>query len=181
MISCSSQVISTEMGQLMTSQRDPETDKAWNYVRPLAKTNPYLFFDEITSGIFECVVLDGLSTKTTFNSDDPPNSFRTRDTFVKHPTTPDAWKYLGRLDDRVTLVNGEKVLPVPYEHRIRQNDLVQECLVFGVGRAFPGVLIIPSAHAEDKTPEELLELLWPSVEEANEKAEKFGHVSREMV
>lgn len=169
------------MGQLMTSQRDPETDKAWNFVRPLAKTKPYLFFDEITTGIYECVVLDGLPTKTTFNSDDPPNSFRTRDTFVKHPTMPDAWKYLGRLDDRVTLVNGEKVLPIPYEHRIRQSDLVQECLVFGVSRAFPGVLIFPSAHAGDKTSKELLDLLWPVIEDANSKAEKFGHVSREMV
>lgn len=165
----------------MTSQRDPETDKAWNYVRPLAKTKPYLLFDEITTGIFEVVALDGLSTKTTSNSDDPPNSFRTRDTFVKHPTIPDAWKYLGRLDDRITLFNGEKVLPIPYEHRIRQSKLVQECLVFGVGRAFPGVLIIPSGHAGDKTPTEFLDLLWPTIEEANQKAEQFGRVSREMV
>ncbi|KAF5011710.1 hypothetical protein FDECE_2170 [Fusarium decemcellulare] len=171
----------TEMGQLMTSLRDPVVDKAWNYVRPLVKTKPYLFFDEITPGIFECVVLDGLPTKTTSNSDDPPNSFRTRDTFVKHPTLPDAWKYLGRLDDRVTLFNGEKVLPVPYEHRIRQNELVQDCLVFGVGRAFPGLLVIPSEHASEKSPEELLELLWPTIEEANQRAEQFGRVSREMV
>lgn len=165
----------------MTSQRDPETDKAWNYVRPLAKTKPYLLFDEITTGIFEVVVLDGLSTKTTSNSDDPPKSFRTRDTFVKHPTVPDAWKYLGRLDDRVTLFNGEKVLPIPYEHRIRQHTLVQECLVFGVDRAFPGVLIIPGEHAGDKSPPEILDLLWPTIEDANLKAEKFGRVSREMV
>lgn len=165
----------------MTSQRDPETDKAWNYVRPLAKTKPYLLFDEIATGIFEVVALDGLSTKTTSNSDHPPNSFRTRDTFVKHPTIPDAWKYLGRLDDRITLFNGEKVLPIPYEHRIRQNKLVQECLVFGVDRAFPGVLIIPGGHAGDKTPLELLDLLWPTIEEANQKAEQFGRVSREMV
>jgi hypothetical protein len=169
------------MGQLMTSQRDPKTDKAWNYVRPLTKTKPYLFFDEIATGIYEVVVLDGLDTKTLANSDDPPNSFRTRDTFVKHPTLPDAWKYLGRLDDRVTLVNGEKVLPVPFEHRVRQSELVKDCLVFGVGRAFPGLLVIPSEHAADKTAEELLELLWPVIEDANSKAEKFGYVSREMV
>ncbi|KAH7139791.1 hypothetical protein B0J13DRAFT_478097 [Dactylonectria estremocensis] len=171
----------TEMGQLMTSQRDPATDKSWNYVRPLPKTKPYLLFDEITTGIYEAVVLDGLTTKTTSNSDDPPNSFRTRDTFVKHPTLEDAWKYLGRLDDRVTLFNGEKVLPVPYEHRVRQSEFVQECLVFGVGRAFPGLLIVPSSQAADKTSSELLDLLWPTIQDANEKAEQFGRISREMV
>lgn len=147
----------------------------------MVKTKPYLFFDEIAAGIFEVVVLDGLDTKTLANSDDPPNSFRTRDTFVKHPTLPDAWKYLGRLDDRVTLINGEKVLPVPFEHRVRQSELVKDCLVFGVGRAFPGFLVIPSDHAADKTADELLELLWPVIEDANDRAEKFGRVSREMV
>jgi thioester reductase-like protein len=169
------------MGQLMTSQRDPETDKEWNYVRPLAKTKPYLFFDEIATGIFEVVVLDGLSTKTLSNSDDPPNSYRLRDTFVKHPTIPDAWKYLGRLDDRVTLFNGEKVLPIPFEHTVRQSELVQDCLVFGVGRAFPGLLVIPSAHAEGRSADDLLDTLWPVIQSANERAEQFGRVSREMV
>lgn len=173
----------TEMGQLLTSQRDNAVDKAWNYVRPLKSTAPYLSFDEITAGIFELIVLSGLPSKTTSNSDDPPDSFRTRDTFVKHPTIPDAWKYLGRLDDRVTLFNGEKVLPVPYEHRVRQSELVQDCLVFGVGKAFPGLLIIPSQHAADKdhTAEELLDLLWPTIEDANQRAEQFGRVPREMV
>jgi thioester reductase-like protein len=167
----------------MTSQRDFTTDKAWNYVRPLAKSKPYLLFDEITTGIYEVVVRDGLSTKTMSNSDDPPNSFRTRDTFVKHPTLPDAWKYLGRLDDRVTLFNGEKVLPVPYEHAVRQSELVGECLVFGVGRAFPGLLVFPSRQAAEtgKSADELLDLLWPVIREANERAEKFSRVSKEMV
>ncbi|KAH6670261.1 nonribosomal peptide synthetase-like protein [Plectosphaerella plurivora] len=156
----------TEMGQLMTSQRDPETDKEWNYVRPLAKTKPYLYFDEIATGIFEVVVLDGLSTKTISNSDDPsPNSYRLRDTFVKHPTLPDAWKYLGRLDDRV--------LPIPFEHTVRQSELVQDCLVFGVGRAFPGLL--------GRSAEDLLDTLWPVIQSANERAEQFGRVSKEMV
>ncbi|KAK7222781.1 hypothetical protein V2G26_010784 [Clonostachys chloroleuca] len=171
----------TEMGQLMTSQRDPKTDKYWNYVRPLEKVKPYLWFDEITPGIFELVVLDGLPTKTISNSDEPPNSYRTRDTFVKHPTIADAWKYLGRLDDRVTLFNGEKVLPVPYEHRVRQSELVQDCLVFGVGKAFPGLLIMPSEHAAATPAEELLDQLWPIIDDANEKGEQFGRISREMV
>jgi hypothetical protein len=100
---------------------------------------------------------------------------------VKHATIPNAWKYLGRLDDRVTLFNGEKVLPVPFEHRVKQDALVQDCLVFGVGRAFPGLLVIPSIHATGKPAEEILDLLWPSIEDANIKAEQFGRVSREMV
>jgi hypothetical protein len=134
----------------------------------------------VGSNTFELVVLDGLASKVLSNSDDPPNSYHTRDTFTPHPTIPDAWKYLGRLDDRVTLVNGEKVLPIPYEHHIRQNELVQEAVVFGVGRDVPGLIIIASEHAKGMPRDEILARVRPTIEEANTKAEAFGRISFEM-
>jgi hypothetical protein len=168
------------MGQLMTSFRDPE-DKAWNYMRPIASAKPYLKMEPNGDGTFECVVLDGLPSKVLSNSDDPPNSYHTKDTFILHPTIPDAWKYLGRLDDRVTLVNGEKVLPIPYEHHIRQNELVEEVVVFGVGKSVPGLLIIPSQHAAGISKEDLLQKLLPDIQAANSRAEAFGRIVPEMV
>ncbi|KAI1088447.1 L-aminoadipate-semialdehyde dehydrogenase [Rostrohypoxylon terebratum] len=170
----------TEMGQLMTSFRDKE-DKAWNYVRPFPKVAPYLRFEPIGEGLYECVVLDGLPTKLCSNSDDPPNSFHTRDIFVPHPTIPLAYKYMSRLDDRVTLVNGEKVLPIPFEHRLREHVLVEEALIFGVNKAFPGLLIFPSEKAREMKKDDLINTLRPVIEAANEAAEKFGRVSIDMV
>ncbi|KAH8890655.1 acetyl-CoA synthetase-like protein [Thozetella sp. PMI_491] len=170
----------TEMGQLMTSFRDPG-DKYWNYMRPLESAKPFLRMLPAGNDTFELVVLDGLPSKVLSNSDDPPNSYYTKDTFVPHPTIPDAWKYLGRLDDRITLVNGEKVLPVPYEHSIRQSELLHEAIVFGVGRAVPGLLVIPSERAKDIPKQELLDQLMPAIELANSKCEAFGRISREMV
>ncbi|KAK1856583.1 male sterility protein [Colletotrichum chrysophilum] len=171
----------TEMGQLMTSFREPG-DKYWNYMRPLASAKPWLRMIPIAGDVYECVVLDGLPSKVMSNSDDPaPNSYRTRDTFVPHPTIPDAWRYLGRLDDRVTLVNGEKVLPIPYENHIREHELVQEVVVFGVGKSIPGLIIIPSENAKDLSKEEILKTLSPVIEQANARAEAFGRVSPEMI
>lgn len=178
------------MGQLMTSFRDPETDKEWAYMRPVPSAKPFLRMvprGTDASGratTYECIVLDGLPSKVVSNSDDPPNSFHTRDLFAKHPTRPDAWKYLGRIDDRVTLVNGEKVLPIPYEHQIRQHDLVRECVVFGVGRAVPGIMIVPSDKAASFTSANdklLLDALMPAIEATNTQTEAFGRISREMV
>ncbi|KAI6503945.1 putative NRPS-like protein biosynthetic cluster [Pyricularia oryzae] len=171
----------TEMGQLMMSTRPPG-DKAWNYVRPLPNTRQFIHMDPLGDGQYECVVLDGLETKVMSNSDSPPNSYRTRDIFVKHPTIPDAWKPVGRLDDRLTLVNGEKVLPIPMEGTISQSELVHQCLIFGVGRAFPGLLVVKS----DKVPswwtrERYLDAIWPSVQLANHNAEKFAQIDRDMV
>lgn len=153
----------------------------WNYLRVLDKVRPYLLFDEISSGIFEAVVLDGLPTKTLSNSDDPPNSFRTRDTWTKHPNRDGLWKYLGRLDDRITLFNGEKVLPIPFEHIVRQNEIVHDCVMFGVGKAFPGLMVFLNQSAQEIPHERVLDILWPAIQRANEQSEQFGRVSREMV
>ena len=115
--------------------------------------------------------------KVTSNSDDPPNSFHTRDTFLKHPTLPNAWKYLGRIDDRVTLVNGEKVLPIPIEHRIRQSIYVKDNLVFGVGRAIPGLIIVPSEECQGMDKKYILDLVWPDIA-AERKCRRLSVKSR---
>lgn len=164
----------------MTSFR-PREDTAWNYVRPLPSCIPYIQMVQQSTNTFECVVLDGLPSKVTSNSQNPPNSFKTSDLFTPHPSIPNAWKYLGRLDDRVTLVNGEKVLPITYEHQIREHELVREACVFGVGRAFPGLIIVPSEKATSIGEKALLEKLWPVVVAANSRVEKFSQISKEMV
>lgn len=81
--------------------------------------------------LHEAIVLHGHSGLAMTNSDDPPNSYHTSDLFIPHPTIPDAWKFVGRMDDRVTLLNGEKVLPLPIEGRIRGHEFVKEAVVFG--------------------------------------------------
>lgn len=164
----------------MLSFRDPE-DKAWNYMRPLPLPKKYIRMIPRGGNTFECMVLDGLPSKSTSNSDDPPGSYYTRDTFTPHPTIPDAWKYLGRLDDRVTLINGEKVLPIPYEHTVRQHELVQEAVVFGVDKSVPGLMVVAGAKATSLSKDEILEALMPTIEAANSKAEEFGRISPEMI
>ncbi len=69
------------------------------------------------------------------NSDDPPNSYHTSDLFVAHATIPNAWKFIGRLDDRITLTTGEKVLPLEIEGCIMQESIVSEAVMFGVERS----------------------------------------------
>ncbi|KAJ0328345.1 hypothetical protein COL5a_005122 [Colletotrichum fioriniae] len=137
--------------------------------------------DEVSTGIYECVCLDGIPSKSTSNSDSPPNSFRTRDLFVKHPTQPDWWKYVSRLDDRFTLINGEKVLPIPIEGRIRQEEIVKEAIVFGEQRSYPGALIVKADNAAHLSYEDYVEAIWPAVEAANAKAESFSRIPRELL
>ena len=138
---------------------------------------------EESSEICECIVLDGHRAKSMSNSSDPPNSFHTSDLFVAHPSIPHAWKFIGRADDRVTLLNGEKVLPLPIDGRIIQDPLVKEAIVFGVDQAVPGLLLfrVGDGKVEHLSNEEFIDRVWPTIQDANSKAESFSHIGREMV
>lgn len=135
----------------------------------------------VGDGVHECVVLDGLPTKAVSNSDTPPNSYHTNDLFVPHSTISNAWKFVGRADDRVTLINGEKVLPLPIEGRIVQNGLVNEAVIFGNDQSIPGLLLFRSESANELNDEEFLDQVWPTIDNANRYSEAFSQISREMI
>lgn len=167
----------------MSSLR-PAGDTAWSYLRMPPHIAPHVLMDEISPGIYECVALESLPSRGPTNCADPPNSYRTRDLFTRHPTNHNWWKYLTRLDDRLTLVNGEKVLPLPIEGRVRQSLLVAEAVVFGAGRSVPGMLVFrdeEDATARGMAEEAFVEAIWGDVEEANSGAESFSRVPRELV
>ena len=164
----------------MQSDR-PDDDQAWSYLRIIPSIKPYTWMKPIGGRVYELVILDGLKSKTTTNSDDPPSSYHTKDLFVAHEFIPDAWKHIGRLDDRVTLTNGEKVLPLPIEGRIRQESTVREAVVFGIGRAAPGLLVFRSDESRDSSDDEFIEKIWPAVQDANSRAESFSQIGREAI
>ncbi|KAK9776034.1 putative gluconokinase [Seiridium cardinale] len=168
----------TEVGQLMTSFR-PACDKGWNYVRESDKLSPFLYWLPQGPNLFECCVRQGWPAKTATNMED--GSYRTKDLFEPHPTIPRAWKYIARLDDTIVLVNGEKFNPVVVEGKIRSSRLVTEAVVFGAQQPYLGVLIVPSPVTTGKSPAEVLEIIWPVVNAAQEGSDSFAKLSKDMI
>ncbi|PVH97861.1 NRPS-like enzyme [Periconia macrospinosa] len=166
----------TEVGQLMTSFRPPG-DKAWNYVRENDKLKPYLRWVPRGSNLFECTVTDGWPAKVTSNCGD--GSYATKDLFEPHPTIPGAWKYIARLDDTIVLVNGEKFNPVMMEGKIRSHRAVTETVVFGSGRPYLGVLIVPASP--DASRHEVIEEVFSVIDELNHTNEAYARISRDMI
>lgn len=155
--------------------RREKGDDAWDYVRIYSNVRDSIQFEPIGNGLFEAVYLQShpeLAPSMNAETDDAASgSWRSKDVFAPHPSIPDAWKYITRIDDRITLENGEKVLPLPIEGRIRQDELVREAVVVGVDRAFPGVLIFRAS--DHLSTEEFLDAVWPSIEDTNSRAESF--------
>lgn len=160
----------------MTSFR-PAGDKAWNYVREEDKLKPYLRWVPRGPNLFECTVTDGWKAKVMSNC--PDGSYATKDLFEPHPTIPHAWKYIARLDDTLVLVNGEKFNPVMMEGKIRSHKAVTETVVFGAGRPYLGLLVVPSDT--NASTEEVVDRIYPVVEELNRTSEAYARISRDMV
>ncbi|KAE8397698.1 hypothetical protein BDV37DRAFT_276712 [Aspergillus pseudonomiae] len=157
----------TEAGLVAESLSRPAGDPFWNFVKFFENLRPFIWMKPIGADLYECVYLAGHPALTASNSDEPPESYHSRDVFTPHSTIPDRWKYVTRFDDRLTLVNGEKVLPLHIEVSIKQISLIQEAVVIGVGKSGPGLLY--------------LNLIWPTVEGAKPRAEQFSQISRDMI
>lgn len=161
----------------MTSFR-PWEDKQWDFLRPTGAVKNFLRFEEHSPGIFELICLDGWPSKVMSNR--PDGSYATKDLFLRHPQM-EAYKYYARLDDTIVLVNGEKVNPLDMEGRVRQHDVVSEAVVFGAGRANIGLAVIRAPNADGLSSEDIIERIWPTVENAHEAMPAYGQLSKSMV
>ncbi|KAL8645201.1 MAG: hypothetical protein Q9210_006841, partial [Variospora velana] len=174
-------IASTEVGMVGTSLNREPGDKDWAYLRIPQPKMKNIWPRYICEDQYEFVYLKDFPSRVVSNSQDPPQSFHSKDMFSPHATVPNAWKYLGRIDDRVTLTNGEKVLPLPIEGRIRKQPLVREAMVFGVAKPIPGLLAFRSEAAKDMPDDDFVEGIWPDVEAANQAAEGFSQIGKEMI
>jgi hypothetical protein len=59
--------------------------------------------------------------------------------------------------------------------------LVKEAVMFRIDRPVPGFFLFRSKNAEHLSDEELLNEVWPVVQEANSRAEGFSQINKEMV
>jgi carbohydrate kinase (thermoresistant glucokinase family) len=169
-------ISSTEVGQLMTSFR-PAEDKVWNYVRESPKLSPYLRWIPRGPNLYECTILPGWPAKVASNL--PDGSYATKDLFEPHPTIEKAWKYIARLDDTIVLVNGEKFNPVMMEGTVRSHRAVTETVVFGSGRPYLGILVVPAVEGMSQSA--VVDEIWPVIEGANQTAEAYARISRDMI
>lgn len=170
----------TEIGSLGSSFNRGPGDNAWDYIRMPPPVAKFIWMKPLGDDTYECVYLHGLEALVVSNSDEPPKSFHSKDLFVKHPKL-DAWKHIGRLDDRLTLINGEKVLPIPMEGLIRQDPLIRQCCIFGTGKSIPGIFIFRNDDSRDMSDEKFIDCIWPTVQKANAQAESFSQISKETI
>ena len=168
---------SAECGFLLSSHRYYETDAEWQYLR--SHESPHLKFEERQEGLKELIVLPTWPHIAKPNRAD--GSYATSDLFEAHPSIRNAYRYSSRADSQLTLVTGKKFDPEPIEAAIATSSLADDVLVFGNGRPYPGALIFRSPASADLEGGDLLNALWPSIEELNAESQAHARLSRSML
>src|SRR3569833_2137094 len=144
-------------------RREPGDD-SWAYIRPYANLKDHMFFNPLEDGTYESVYLKSHPALMISNSSNPPGSFHSKDLIVPHPTIENAWKYVARHDDRITLITGEKILPLGMEGTVRDHGLVRDALMVGIDRPVTGMLVFRAQAAADMSEDEVMKAIWPAVE-----------------
>jgi len=169
---------SAECGFLMSSHRDFDKDKEWQYLR--AVQNPRLLeFEPQDDGLSELVVKPSWPCLVKTNRND--GSYATCDLFEPHPKIDNAWRYHSRADAQITLANGKKFDPSPVEASIvASSRLLVDVLVFGGGREYAGALLFIKDN-ESATDEDVLDQLWPVIWDLNEASQSHTRISKVMI
>ncbi|TKY87237.1 hypothetical protein EX895_003914 [Sporisorium graminicola] len=183
----------TETGQIMDSIRDFDTDKGWNVMRPSQRVAPYLKFENVGTtddGPYEMVCIQGWKGLSKVNR--PDGSYASGDHYRIVRNTDRSirgYVYIGRGDDTLVHLNGEKTNPVPMEQSIKSSPLLRDCLVFGDGQPCTGALIIPyeqawevhSSLSDVERQATLKTLIQPLIGEVNAQCPSHSRLVPEMI
>ncbi|KAJ9101904.1 putative NRPS-like protein biosynthetic cluster, partial [Naganishia cerealis] len=170
---------------LMTSYRDYENDKEWEWLRNDSPYASALKFEQSESDStgrkLEMIVTSEWKSKAWLlaqvKSNRENGDYATGDLYERHPDKPNVWKYAGRGDDIVVLSNGEKFSPSPIEAVFRSFGDIKDALVIGVNKTQIGCLIFPWTFNSTGRIEAELENL---IRSANEHSPSHAQLAKEM-
>lgn len=171
----------SEVGLIPTMQ--PLSAEDWGYY----EWNPYFGVDMqfVGENMYELVIKRAPTREFQgiFHTFPELQEYRTKDVFIPHPTKPNKWIYHGRIDDVIVLSNGEKFNPVTMEKIIEGHPLVSRAVITGQGRFQSALLVEPNWNewSEDKPVSELIDAIWPVVQQANEGAPAHGRVLKSKI
>ncbi|ESZ95917.1 hypothetical protein SBOR_3730 [Sclerotinia borealis F-4128] len=171
---------SAECSFVLSSHRNYDQDKDWEYLR-VPNGVPYLKFEPLDddSGRFELVIRNGWPQMAKRNRDD--GSWATNDLFEPHPSIKNAWKIVSRRDAQITLLTGKKFDPIFIEEAIKRFPLVKDAFIFGNRQVYPGIIIFKSETAAFTDDESFRDMIWPYVEDLNNKIPSHAKLFKDML
>ncbi|KAF7296637.1 Aminoadipate reductase [Mycena chlorophos] len=174
---------STEIGFVNTLFPEGVSPQDWIWMQLSARVNPR--WTPVDGGALELQLLTVPTHLPNVENLSDTKGYSTEDLFERHPTLPNLYRIVGRLDDVIIMANGEKAVPGPLEDIIVSSPLVSNAIMFGRERTQVGVLVEPSPMALDPETKDLVsnfrDQVWKVVQDANAVAPAFARVHKEMI
>ncbi|ROV99471.1 hypothetical protein VMCG_06316 [Cytospora schulzeri] len=151
--------------------------------------------EEVEPGLYELIYPKTELTHKThliFHSYPHLTEYRTKDLFSKVEGDEGWWTYRGRVDNWIAMSNGLKFDPKNMEDTIGGHPDISSVMLAGERRYRLCLLVeldescypaqpFESEQQEEEWREQVLARIWPTVDEANHAAPKFGRVPKELV
>ncbi|KAF9463989.1 putative nonribosomal peptide synthetase [Collybia nuda] len=174
----------TEFGAPTYVEVTPGREHLWEYMEFGPKDN--IRFVDQGNDKYELQFLTSDAYHPGVENLEDLRGYATSDLFEKHPTEPNHWRIVGRVDDVIMHSSGEKTVPGPMEGVIGSSPMVKDVVMFGREHDQAGALIdmAPGHNIDSSDPEQLATLrnkLWPVIEEANKDAPAFSRIFKEMI
>jgi len=115
-------------------------------------------------------------------SNSPDGCYTVGDILLEDPPNSERYLVLGRHDDTLVHINGEKTNPIPMEHIIRHSPLVKQFAIVGHNQFCTAALIqLNIEEASNYDFKQIEENIWKFVEQANKEAPSHSRIVRELV
>ncbi|KAF7507856.1 hypothetical protein GJ744_010020 [Endocarpon pusillum] len=103
-------------------------------------------------------------------------AFELQDRLLSSPENPKTdFKAVGRNDDLIVLITGEKVLPRILESMLSESELVKAAVAFGDGQFELGVIVEPAEPFRDS--EQFKSSIWPIILRAGDQMDDHARIS----
>ncbi|RKL01328.1 hypothetical protein BFJ68_g12417 [Fusarium oxysporum] len=150
--------------------------------------HPYAGFEytEIERGLFEQRAVKNehwALHQGIFHTFPDVEEFNFKDLFIKHPTKPNLWLYMGRSNDIICLEDAQKLSPIETENMICARPNVKGCVMIGNGQKFACLMV----ELKDDTPrdsetiEGLRKGLGDIIDQADQNQLLRGYLRRDYI
>ncbi|CAE6515468.1 unnamed protein product [Rhizoctonia solani] len=177
----------TEFGAPVEFDLVKRAPQDWIYIEFPDYTRPEFIAQHDQDGTYELVMLSTPRHKPfviNYCNGKGEVGYATKDLVCPHPTKPGLWKVVGRLDDQIVLLNGEKTNPVPIEDEIVKCPQVQSAVMFGREQNQTGLLVELRDQfrpLSNEGCESMVDQIWSFIELANNSTSTHSRVAREAI
>ncbi|KAF9000304.1 hypothetical protein BDQ17DRAFT_1427303 [Cyathus striatus] len=174
---------STETGPTTVMRLRQRNSVHWEWMEFSDRINKRWILQD--DGTFELQYLTCPTHHPSVENMEDSKGYASSDTFLQHPTLPQYWRIVGRIDDIIVHSSGEKTVPAPFENILVSHP--KASVMFGHKHDQAGVLVeviideLPINENDQIDVAGIQNRVWPIVEEASKHLPKYSRVYKEMI